>query len=423
MTPSATNPYLEETSGRRCLSSVGESKSACLNGDVDSLRLRNGKAEDSISDDASPSLLNVRSIIGDDDADAASTQHDKHDRFDDTAKSAALPNGKGEILNRDGPVPSSTNGDNVDVLTDAADHVTDPLTSGGDPTSEPIHDLICVGFGPASLAIAIALADTYPSSSSPSAAIHSVPFTTVSPSSPSPSPLPPTTLFLERQPQFAWHAGMQLPGAKMQISFLKDLATPRNPRSHFTFLNYLHSKGRFDTFVNLGTFLPTRMEYEDYLRWCAGHFEAEGRVRYGEEVVGVEALREAKGAEVEAGSEERQGETGQGKVKSWRVTSIAVSTGERITRTCRHVVIAVGGRPSIPAAFPQHDERVVHSSRYSWSVGRLLPERERRYRIVVVGGGQSSAEIFADLMGRYPNADISLVIKGAALRPSDDSPL
>lgn len=52
----------------------------------------------------------------------------------------------------------------------------------------------------------------------------------------------------------------------MQISSLKDLATPSEPRSRFTFLNYLFEKGRLNQFINLGTFLPTRAEYEDYLR-------------------------------------------------------------------------------------------------------------------------------------------------------------
>jgi L-ornithine N5-oxygenase len=103
---------------------------------------------------------------------------------------------------------------------------------------------------------------------------------------------------MEKQTQFAWHAGMQLPGAKMQISFLKDLATPRDPRYRFTFLNYLFEKGRLNQFINLGTFLPTRVEYEDYLRWCAGHFEREGKVAYGMEVEGVRAGEKSKDGKV-----------------------------------------------------------------------------------------------------------------------------
>ncbi|KAF4634117.1 hypothetical protein G7Y89_g3993 [Cudoniella acicularis] len=249
---------------------------------------------------------------------------------------------------------------------------------------DTIFDLLCVGFGPASLAIAIALHDTYPSLSSP-----------------------PNVLFLEKQPQFAWHAGMQLPGAKMQISFLKDLATPRDPRSHFTFLNYLFQKGRLNNFINLGTFLPSRLEYEDYLRWCASHFEREGKVAYGMEVQNVRV-------------NERDSE---GKVTSWAVTALA-PTGELVTRFTRHVVVAVGGRPVIPKDL-QGLKHVTHSSQFASTITSIQEResgREKKLRFAVVGSGQSAAEIFNDLTERFPDAEVRLVIKGKSLRPSDDSP-
>lgn len=199
---------------------------------------------------------------------------------------------------------------------------------------------------------------------------------------------------------------MQLPGAHMQISFLKDLATPRNPRSKFTFINYLHSVGRLNNFINLGTFLPSRREYEDYLRWCASHFEADGIVRYGAEV--VEVVPAAKGVD--------------GKVTLFRVISKDIKTGVLSSRIARHVVVAVGGLPAIPAAFPQNHPAVIHSSKYSYSVPRALPTSQEPYNIAVIGSGQSAAEIFWDLPSRFPNAKITLFIKSAALKPSDDSP-
>ncbi|KAI9052636.1 hypothetical protein LZ554_003975 [Drepanopeziza brunnea f. sp. 'monogermtubi'] len=251
-----------------------------------------------------------------------------------------------------------------------------PKPAATSPTTS-IHDLICIGFGPASLAIAIALSD------SSSAA---------------------NVCFLERQPKFAWHAGMQLPGAKMQISFMKDLATPRNPKSHFTFVNYLFSKNRLNTFINLDTFTPSRMEYEDYLRWCASHFE--DRVTYGQEVVSVEPDVTLK----------------NGKVSQFKVVSKDTVTGALRTRVARHVVIAVGGKGKIPAELPQSHRQVVHSSKYSQQVLSALPDPSQAYHIAVVGNGQSAAEIFNDLPSRYPNAKVSLLIKGSALRPSDDSP-
>ncbi|KAG0646566.1 L-ornithine N(5)-monooxygenase [Hyphodiscus hymeniophilus] len=255
------------------------------------------------------------------------------------------------------------------------DHPTD---------GQDVQDLICIGFGPASLAIAIALQERNGSLLGPK----------------------PKVSFLERQSQFAWHSGMQLPGAKMQISFLKDLATPRNPQSPFTFLNYLYQQNRLNQFINLGTFLPTRLEYEDYLRWCAGHFEALGMVSYGQEVVKV--FPDVTGP--------------NGKVSQFRIVSKDSKSGKMTTRTARHVVIAVGGKPVLPKEFPQDHPKVIHSSRYSTKIDSALADKSRPYHLAVVGSGQSAAEIFNDLPTRYPNAKVTMIIKGASLRPSDDSP-
>jgi L-ornithine N5-monooxygenase len=250
--------------------------------------------------------------------------------------------------------------------------------------SDKLLDLLCIGFGPASLAIAIALHDDQ---------------ATITPT--------PEALFLEKQPQFAWHAGMQLPGAKMQISFLKDLATPRDPRSKFTFINYLFEKGRLNQFINLSTFLPTRVEYEDYLRWCASHFEKEGKVAYGMEVESIRPAAKNSG----------------GKVTSWEVTASDASTGNSVTHRARHVVIAVGGRPVIPQIM-QGLKHIAHSSQFASTITSIQKQEEgRKLRFAVMGSGQSAAEIFNDLWERFPDASVKLVIKGASLRPSDDSPL
>ncbi|RPB02035.1 FAD/NAD(P)-binding domain-containing protein [Choiromyces venosus 120613-1] len=249
-------------------------------------------------------------------------------------------------------------------------------SSNTDSHNQEPYDLICIGFGPASLAIAIALHDQKTQA---------------------------RVLFLERQPEFAWHAGMILPGSRMQISFIKDLATLRNPRSEFTFLNYLHEKNRLVTFTNLGTFLPLREEYNDYMAWCASHFE--DYVRYGQDVVSVAPV-------------------GEKPIQNWTVTSRDIENGQEKRLTARHVVIAVGGKPNIPKAFPQNplNSRIIHSSGYSSTVPKILNDKNKAYKIAVVGGGQSAAEIFNDMHTRYPNSKTSLIIKGSALRPSDDSP-
>ncbi|KAI9724315.1 MAG: hypothetical protein M1812_000382 [Candelaria pacifica] len=319
------------------------------------------------------------------------------------SKATHLPLGEASVLSHNGsfsPPAQSTHGD-----TRANIHGASSLRSNSkgrprnigrstlrETSSDELHDVICVGFGPASLAIAIALHDTL---ATPDALCRP----------PGLRGRPPKVAFLERQCHFAWHAGMLLPGAKMQISFVKDLATLRDPRSEFTFLNYLHKQNRLVQFTNLGTFLPLRIEYEDYMRWCASWFD--DVVRYGQEVMAI--LPEKSSIR-------------SGKVDSFVVKSKDIATGLIKTRRARHVVIAVGGKPSIPQSLPQEHPRVIHSSAYSSAVPELLRDMSERYRVAVIGSGQSAAEIFNDLHSRYPNAETFLIIKGAALKPSDDSP-
>ncbi|KAF1351604.1 L-ornithine 5-monooxygenase (L-ornithine N(5)-oxygenase) [Lizonia empirigonia] len=256
---------------------------------------------------------------------------------------------------------------------------------------DELHDLICVGFGPASLAISVAIHDALEGTDSSLS------------DAPGLQSRPPKVAFLEKQPEFAWHAGMLLPGAKMQITFMKDMATMRNPRSEFTFINYLHQKNRLVEFANLNTFLPARVEYEDYMRWCASWFEEV--VSYSQEVVKVKPQKSASG-----------------EINTFEVISRNLLTGGLETRRTKHVVIAAGGRPNITAPFPQDHPKVIHSSKFSYISKQILKDHQAPYKVAVVGNGQSAAEIFDFLHANYPNSETRLLIKGGALRPSDDSP-
>ena len=248
------------------------------------------------------------------------------------------------------------------------------------PSLQEQYDLVCIGFGPASLAIAIALHDRG---------------------------VKARVRYIERQRSFMWHAGMLLPSARMQISYLKDLATLRDPRSKFTFVNYLKAKDRLVAFTNLSTFLPLREEYNDYMTWCASHFHQ--LVQYGQDTTSVSSSNDQ-----------------QGLVQSWQVVTKNVDTNETSIYIARHVVVAVGGKPKIPPGLSKDgclDSRIVHSSAYSNIVPKILDNTQKSYNVAVVGGGQSAAEIFNDLRSKYPHSHITLYTGASALKPSDDSPL
>ncbi|KRR03079.1 lysine N(6)-hydroxylase/L-ornithine N(5)-oxygenase family protein [Bradyrhizobium valentinum] len=241
------------------------------------------------------------------------------------------------------------------------------------------HDVIGVGFGPSNLALAIALDECARRSR-----------------------LKCAPLFVEKQPHFTWHGGMLLPGSDMQISFLKDLVSLRDPTSPFTFVNYLHKRGRLQDFINCRTFYPSRLEFNDYLRWVAAQFKSQAA--YGETIVAIEPVT--------------AGQT----VTSLRVHSRTLAGGETV-RLARNLVVAVGGRPYVPQVFAKtaDDPRLFHSSRYLDKVERA-GFGARAARVAVIGGGQSAAEVTVDLHGRFPDASIDLILRGHALKPSDSSP-
>jgi L-ornithine N5-monooxygenase len=131
--------------------------------------------------------------------------------------------------------------------------------------SPAVHDLIGIGFGPSNLALAIALQEREKAQGKLD------------------------VLFLDKQADYRWHGNTLVSQSELQISFLKDLVTLRNPTSPYSFVNYLKVHGRLVDFINLGTFYPCRMEYNDYLRWVAGQFTS-ARARYGEEVLAIEPI-------------------------------------------------------------------------------------------------------------------------------------
>jgi L-ornithine N5-oxygenase len=151
----------------------------------------------------------------------------------------------------------------------------------------PLYDLLGVGFGPANVALAGALIEQWqnPAVAQVRLLLSSIPsWTKLTPQ----NAIPRKVLFLEKQGVFRWHPGMLLPNTRMQISYLKDLATLRNPRSPITFLSYLHANDRLIQFINRGSNAPSRREYADYLCWAARYVQEHGaEVRFSQEVISL----------------------------------------------------------------------------------------------------------------------------------------
>ncbi|MFF3886353.1 lysine N(6)-hydroxylase/L-ornithine N(5)-oxygenase family protein [Streptomyces sp. NPDC001914] len=247
---------------------------------------------------------------------------------------------------------------------------------------DAIHDVLGIGFGPSNLALAIAIEEH----NARSAAKDRI-----------------RAEFLERQPSFGWHRGMLIDDATMQVSFLKDLATMRNPTSDFTFLCFLRERGRLVDFLNAKTLFPLRIEFHEYFAWAAARLSH--LVRYDSEVLAVEPV------------------TGEdGEVRWFDVTSRMPGVpGRTVTRRARNLSVAVGLEPHLPPDTTLSD-RVWHNSELVPRVAELTRSATPVERILVLGAGQSGAEAVDFLHRSFPGAEICAVFAKYGYTPADDSP-
>ncbi|MEU7607370.1 SidA/IucD/PvdA family monooxygenase [Streptomyces sp. NPDC041003] len=228
--------------------------------------------------------------------------------------------------------------------------------------------VLAIGAGPANLALAVAIEES------------------------GSAELADGTLLLEQSPDIKWQRDLLMPWARSQVSFLKDLVTLRNPSSRFTFLNFLHSQGRLDEFVNLGTFHPFRWEFSDYLQWVATSLERV-QIRYGARAAHIDPLCETDGS-----------------VSGWQVR---LTDGDTIR--CRDLVVGGGRDPRVPdvfAALP--GDRLVHSAQYRTRIAQI--PKDEPVRAVVVGGAQSAAEMFFALHENLPESRITMVVRSIGLQ-------
>lgn len=196
-------------------------------------------------------------------------------------------------------------------------------------------------------------------------------------------------MFYERRPVFDWHPGMLLPGSRMQTSFLKDLVTPVDPTSRFGFLSYLVSRGQLYRFLNAEYPRIHRAEYANYLSWVANQL---GNLSFGREV--REVTLDAGGFRLVFDNLERS--------------------------ASQHMVVAAGLAPHIPPGAERAlGPQCLHSHDYMTS--RLATDGER---VLLIGGGQSSAEIFLDLLSgrRGQPRSVEWITRRDNLSPLDESP-
>ncbi|GHE72381.1 lysine/ornithine N-monooxygenase [Streptomyces longispororuber] len=244
-----------------------------------------------------------------------------------------------------------------------------------------IYDVLGIGFGPSNLALAIAVHE-HNERADESDRIRAG--------------------FLEKQPAFGWHRGMLIDDATMQVSFLKDLVTMRDPKSAFSFLCYLQERDRLVDFLNQKTLFPLRVEFHDYLEWAAQGVS--DLVEYSAEVVAVRPVTE------------------DGEVTCFDVVSRDPADPDRtVVRRARAICVATGLEPHLPPGTVS-SARVFHNSELIPRVAALKDAGTPVRRAVVLGAGQSAAECVDYLHRHFPDAEICSVFAKYGYTPADDSP-
>jgi len=232
----------------------------------------------------------------------------------------------------------------------------------------PHFDLVGVGIGPFNLSLA-ALAE-------PLRENHSL-----------------EALFLERQPEFAWHRGMMLDGTTLQVPFLADLVSLTDPTSRFSVLNWLRETDRLYSFYFAENLFLERREYEAYCQWVAAQLPF---CRFGTTVTRV-----------------RRAESG------FEIAYTAPSGPAVVSAT--NVVLGIGTEPTMPfevsGAAPY---AVLHSADYATHRPRLRDLDD----VTVIGSGQSGAEIVLDLLrSGAPGQRVRWLTRSAAFEPMEYSKL
>ncbi|MBQ1080806.1 lysine N(6)-hydroxylase/L-ornithine N(5)-oxygenase family protein [Nocardiopsis sp. B62] len=230
-----------------------------------------------------------------------------------------------------------------------------------------VHDLVGVGLGPFNLALA-ALADAVPGL---------------------------RARFLEARPDFSWHPGLLLEGARLQVPFLADLVSMVDPTSRWSFLSYLREHDRLFPFYFAEHFHVPRREYDDYCRWVARSLDS---CRFDAEVTAVRAEDDAFTVEYTR------------------------ADGSRETVRGHALVLGIGTTPVLPEPLRALEgERVLHAADYLDHADALADAGD----VTVVGSGQSGAEVFLDLLRSPEHRDtrVRWLTRSPAFAPMEYSKL
>jgi L-ornithine N5-oxygenase len=228
-------------------------------------------------------------------------------------------------------------------------------------------DAVCIGFGPAGIALSCVFEDAREGGDGLGKL---------------------SVNYLEAAPDTQWHRELLLAGTDINHHVFRDLVTPRNPRSRFSFAMYLKARGRLFDFGLLGR-PASRHEWSDYVRWVSR--QVDSHTRFNARVCEILPV-----------------------VRDGRLTQLKVETpgGSFVTR---NVVLSSGSAPRIPSLFQGlQGPTLFHTSQFLTRLkafGSGLPKRW-----LVVGSGQSASESVLELMTQVSDIQLHSVHRSAGFK-------
>lgn len=195
--------------------------------------------------------------------------------------------------------------------------------------------------------------------------------------------------FFDAKKNFEWHSEIMFSDSDMQTSYLKDLVTPVDPTSPYSFLNYLVQNGLFHAFMNTGRQVVTRREFEMYCQWVTTQLDH--RLQFNTPVSNIDF--NGSNFVITAGTEEF---------------------------TAKNICIGTGLTPRIPEC----TEKLISKNFFHAKSSELADLNVEGKDVVIIGGGQTGVEIFRNnFKGKWGNAkSLKLITGRSALQPLDESP-
>jgi lysine N6-hydroxylase len=185
--------------------------------------------------------------------------------------------------------------------------------------------------------------------------------------------------FFEQKSEFSWHNGMLLPNTTLQVPFMADLVSMVDPTSPFSFLNYLKQHDRLFNFYFLEKLHIPRREYNHYCHWVSQQL---ANISYQSRVLNIQPLDQGFMLTID-------------------------QAGAQHSVQCKHIVLGTGTVPATPQCLTQlmqdYPDRCFHSASFA-SHSHVVQQGN----VVVLGAGQSAAEIFQSLFDQQQDAQEQL---------------